>query len=458
MPMSDRAWEDLLAYVADRKVVPIIGPELLAIPTGQGEINLYRLIAEKVAAQFGLQFGPESEHELNDLVYAYLEQNRRARVDDLYRPINDVLKGLAPAVPTPLRQLATIRGFDLFVTTSFDSLIVEALNQERFSGAAQTLDLTYAPNLSTEAPTQLPASRRPGEAIVVHLFGKASSSPDYAIHDEDLLEFVHTLQSRQDTLPVQLFTELRQRHLLIIGCPFPDWLSRFFIRTASGNRLSLGRPRNFIAAHEVAKDRNLTLFLEYLSYNTTVFPGEAKEFVAELHRRWIERHPAVPPLPAPEALSLAPVEKGAIFVSYAHEDIAAARALGAAVREIGGDLYWLDKERLLPGSEWEAEIQQAIRRDSRLFLAVISRNTEARAEGFFRREWREAVERSKGIQGRDFLIPIVIDAEYAPDQYRLIPEEFRRYDFGWAPEGRPEERLRDKLIIELRALRREEKR
>jgi hypothetical protein len=294
--------------------------------------------------------------------------------------------------------------------------------------------------------------------VVFHLFGRASASPDYAIHDEDVLELVHTLQSGRDTAHERLFAELRQRHILIIGCPFPDWLGRFFIRMASNERLSLARPRKeFIAAREATEDRNLTVFLEHFSYNTTVLPGSAAELVAELHRRWLDRNPERPGA-APMGVPAAAAEKGAIFISYAREDAAAARALVEAVRQTGGDVYWLDKERLEPGNDWQQEILRSIRGRARLFLALISCNTEAREEGFFRREWREAVERAKGIQGRDFILPVIVDIDYDPGRYRLIPEDFRRFDFGWAPEGRPEDRLRDKLVKEIRALRREEAR
>ena len=30
-----------------------------------------------------------------------------------------------------------------------------------------------------------------------HLLGRASASPDYAIYDEDLLEFLHAIQDKQ---------------------------------------------------------------------------------------------------------------------------------------------------------------------------------------------------------------------------------------------------------------------
>ncbi len=42
-------WDDLLDYIEADKVIPIIGPELVAVPAADGEIPLYRHVAERPA-------------------------------------------------------------------------------------------------------------------------------------------------------------------------------------------------------------------------------------------------------------------------------------------------------------------------------------------------------------------------------------------------------------------------
>jgi hypothetical protein len=79
------------------------------------------------------------------------------------------------------------------------------------------------------------------------------------------------------------------------------------------------------------------------------------------------------------------------------------------------------------------------------------------------REWREAIERSKKIIGRRFIVPIVVDSDYRGDlgRYQRLVDEFpafRELHFGRAPEGTPDDDLRHTLIQEIRALRREEAR
>jgi hypothetical protein len=127
--------------------------------------------------------------------------------------------------------------------------------------------------------------------------------------------------------------------------------------------------------------------------------------------------------------------------------------------KIGGDV-WLDERRLQPGDRWEEEILTSIRRDIRLFLPVISQHTENREEGYIFKEWREAVERARGIPpgGRTFIVPIVIDVDYdgTPTRYRQVPEAFTVPHWGRAPGGDPDDQLIDALKDAIRETRRKE--
>jgi hypothetical protein len=75
----------------------------------------------------------------------------------------------------------------------------------------------------------------------------------------------------------------------------------------------------------------------------------------------------------------------AVFLSYASEDAPAAQRIAEALRS-GGIEVWFDREELRGGDAWDQKIRQQIR-DCRLFVPIISANTEARLEGYFRREW-----------------------------------------------------------------------
>lgn len=474
MREPDEFWEELLAQVEAGGVIPVVGPELLTAEVDGQPVPLYRLLAERLLAKYGLNAkiaGAETAsdqnddtvllrpyHELNDAVCALAIRGRR--VQELYRPINEHLRSLVESIAEsslrPLRNLASVSGFKLFITTTPDDLLARAIDAERHGGIAKTDHIVFAPKLASGTLSDLPETLSSAYTAVCYLFGKASPSPFvFAIHDEDTLEFIHNLQINAADGMKRLFARLRQENLLLIGCNFSDWLSRFFIRLSNTQRLADNRSkREFLIEQSSDVNGNLTLFLERFSPDTWVFPGSAAEFVAELARRWAAKHPQSAPRVS-EMADVAPARarmEETFFISYSRTDLAAARQLFAGLEEIGADVAWFDKSELAPGDDWQQKIRQAIN-GCYLFLPLLSANTETREEGFFREEWALASERSRRIQGRKFIIPVVVDREYDGNagRFQLVPDSFPRTHFGHAPDGS----LNDDLLKEITRLIRE---
>ena len=123
----------------------------------------------------------------------------------------------------------------------------------------------------------------------------------------------------------------------------------------------------------------------------------------------------------------------AVFVSYAREDTDAARRVAEALRGFGVEV-WFDQEGGLEhGDEWDRKIRHQIK-ECALFLPVISANTQARREGYFRIEWDLAAERAQGIaHGVPFILPVVIDTTNEPGA--LVPDRFRKVQWTRLPAG-----------------------
>src|SRR5262249_7972457 len=269
-------WDDLLAFIEQGRVLPVVGAELLLVESGGAPIPLYRVVAERLLAKYGFTASSlpgggalRTGYELNDAVCALARAGRRVR--DLYRPINDILQktlGEQKNVLGPLRDLASIRHFDLFATTTPDNLMAQALDAVRFNGAKQTVEIEYAPKLPTDRRRDIPEVPSSKFAAVFYLFGKADVSPFYAIHDEDALEFSYTMQTGNG--PERMFSQLRSRNLLLIGCRLPDWLSRFFLRLSNSERLFSDQrtKKEFFAGDEAAIDHSFTVFLEQFSHDS----------------------------------------------------------------------------------------------------------------------------------------------------------------------------------------------
>jgi hypothetical protein len=122
----------------------------------------------------------------------------------------------------------------------------------------------------------------------------------------------------------------------------------------------------------------------------------------------------------------------AVFLSYASQDADAANRIATTLREAGIEV-WLDQSELRGGDAWDAAIRKQIKACT-LFMPIISANTRARAEGYFRLEWKLAVDRSHLIAAeRAFLLPVVIDD--TRDDDALVPEKFREVQWTSLPEG-----------------------
>jgi tetratricopeptide (TPR) repeat protein len=122
----------------------------------------------------------------------------------------------------------------------------------------------------------------------------------------------------------------------------------------------------------------------------------------------------------------------AVFLSYASEDAAAAHKICTALRTAGVEV-WFDQSELRGGDSWDAMIRRQIKTCA-LFIPIISVNSHARAEGYFRLEWKLAIDRSHLIAAdRAFLLPVVIDGTREHDE--RIPERFGDVQWTRLPGG-----------------------
>jgi TIR domain len=134
----------------------------------------------------------------------------------------------------------------------------------------------------------------------------------------------------------------------------------------------------------------------------------------------------------PEVASDADRPKPTVFVSYASEDREAARLIGDALITHGLEV-WFDESELGGGDVWDQKIRKQIR-ECDYFMALVSAQTEARHEGYFRREWRLAVERTLDMaDDHTFLLPVVIDGTL--ETQARVPEKFLSVQWLKLPGG-----------------------
>lgn len=122
----------------------------------------------------------------------------------------------------------------------------------------------------------------------------------------------------------------------------------------------------------------------------------------------------------------------AVFLSYASQDAEPARRICEALRA-GGIEVWFDQSELRGGDAWDSSIRRQIKTCA-LFIPLISRNTHSREEGYFRLEWKLAVDRSHLMSAaRAFLLPVVVDDTGDTDEH--VPDKFREVQWTRLPGG-----------------------
>jgi hypothetical protein len=458
VPAQDRdpreaAWTQLLEYIERGTVIPVIGPELLKLPESAGSKGLYTHVAAELARTFKLDVDVaafSSGAAALDAVACTSPQIRK----EVYVEIPQILRQIpTTASPQALMQLAAVEKFRLFVTLTFDSLLERVLQERR--GPGRVLGVRYCPMKMEDIPKDW---QQRGHSIVYHLLGAASAIPgEYVVTERDLLEFVHSLQGGASRRLKNLFREFDNCQLLLIGCALPDWLARFFLRATATERLWIAGRCGFIADSRITSDAGLQGFLARHCPNTWIMPEHDPErFVQTLCERWDARHPEQRALSQPikgQPVSMLPVDRGAVFISYPKESEAEARRVAAKLTA-GRIKVFLDTTHLGYGEAWERTIRESIEASS-VFVPVISKAALGDGPRFVYSEWRQAIKRANSfpiVDGK-YLFPVVVDATSVADP--RIPEEFRAPHTAIAPGGEvPDayvEAIRERVVTYQRA-------
>ena len=122
----------------------------------------------------------------------------------------------------------------------------------------------------------------------------------------------------------------------------------------------------------------------------------------------------------------------ALFLSYASQDAEAALRICETLRAAGLEVF-LDQSELRGGDAWDQRIRHEIH-DCALFIPIVSQHTQERLEGYFRHEWKLAIERTHHMaEQKPFLVPVVVDGTGEQDAF--VPDAFRAVQWTRLPGG-----------------------
>ncbi len=436
---AEDCWASLIERLKARAVIPILGPELLdvKITMADGAVKsglFYKLVGEALCAQYGVDIPPNEDASAWDLhaAVATVFAEKKENIEKVRRSTARLVTSLgAAATPAPsVGLLRNVKAFDLIVSLTCDDLLVAALAPDHV--------INFSPRASTGSLVDIPVPRA-GEHVLFRAFGAASDVTNFAIHEEDILEYLFTLQTEGSRRVPNALSELRRRDLLFIGCKLPNWLGRPLLRLLNDDRLSAKSKQEFIS--DSGGDPRLTNFFSRFSPNTMVFEGSPTAFIDELVKRWS----AIAPQQSSRSPGLTPRARAArssgpvAFISYASENREAARSVADTLMTVGFSDVWLDQKKLIAGDDWSQRIDDAVNACD-FFFPLLSREADLRREGVYWEEWDKALARSRRIPD-EFIIPVGVDGDSpSKDAYPRISgtkyAEFFSRQLVHAPGGR----------------------
>lgn len=406
--LEESEWKNLLREIHASQVIPVIGPELISCQQENSLhcCSLYAQIAPKLAEALGLK-DPANHTAITTVTRSYLQQGGRR--DEIYHEIRTILETYHPPIPQSLLELASITDFNLYISCTFDHYLVKALKEIRNDIKV----LRYSPTEPVDIPAKITSP------LVYYAFGDVQTYPDFAIWDEDCLEFLCGLMGHAGTLG-NLFRALKNKSLLILGAPYEDWLVRFFLRIVKQSRLSEQRGcMTYLADCESNIGEPLVFFFDRLKNATRIIHADPGDFVTELVERWrdefgIHNEDSSFLNAMPETMEL-----HAVFISYAKEDLATAIRLAKALAAANIPV-WLDKERLKVGENYDFRLKNVVKRKCSFFVSLISSATEGTRDRYAHRERQWAAEAH--VEGFAYYMPVIIDDQIT--EPKLEPKEF----------------------------------
>jgi hypothetical protein len=281
--LSERDWTVLLQKIQNQRCTPFLGAGACF-----GSLPLGSEIAREWSRKYEYPFGDDS-----DLVR--VAQYVAVQYDPVFPKI-ELLKQFQKVTPPNSQEADEPHGLladmplPVYMTTNYDNFMVQAL-KSRYRDPKREMcrwnDLIHdEPSAFDRQPAFEPTVANP---VVFHLHGHTRPE-SLVLTEDDYLEFLGRIAENPDLLPARVRAALANSSCLFIGYRMADWNFRVIfqgLRRAMKQQLSFvvmpPPPGDSEAARRKAQDY---LDRYYAALQMVIYWGTAREFCAELRRRW----------------------------------------------------------------------------------------------------------------------------------------------------------------------------
>jgi hypothetical protein len=173
-------WDELLEFIAEKKLTPVIGREMYTFNDGEKLAPLDNYLSQKI-----LELHKITDHKAGSLPEAvnYLEIELKIKSMDIIRKLKSIVKDINFELPL-LNDFLSISSLNYFINTAvyntvLEKKIAEVRNQE-----------TTSINFSINEPfPDCPDIERLSSPFVFNVFGSLLNTVDPALSEEDMLEY-----------------------------------------------------------------------------------------------------------------------------------------------------------------------------------------------------------------------------------------------------------------------------
>lgn len=402
-PITRRSIDAIILQIRTGKVIPVIGYELLTDGITSSDTNdndflkyLIKIHAERVDVGNVNTTADKTGYEIINDYYHKLSDNKEAFKIQFSDTIQ-VKRSHWPLTYSSFRKLSSIKNFQLFINATFLNSLEVALNQMCGVGTNEDeIKSSYSVlNYRSFNPEDLPERAAEGKGfhinfpkpIIYNLFGTHNDPRgDYVLTDADYIELIYDLMVNKQGLFTNLLSYLKEGFLLFLGCSFPDWFFRFFIRICVGDRLDTVSPikRKAVIDSLNGLDASRTVFINH--YGIQKLDIDCNVLIDEIYKAF-SNVPGKPDL-HPDRFN------NNIFISYCRKDEKTAADMASQFNENYIE-YFLDNHEMETGSFLDRTIQEAIERCC-IFLPIVSNNLSS-GTAYFCKEWNYAIDKGKII-------------------------------------------------------------
>lgn len=311
-------WNTLLDNIAEGEVTPFLGPQVSA-----DWLPLPRELAQTLAHDYNYPFVDSSDLPRVAQFVGTLD-NRRLRREVQQALVNGLSRRLGQELGKEARrlsladvteklewaqrskelveneiyhQLADLK-LPLYVTTSFDSFMTQALRAHGTDARRQVVDWRQPPSTTAQRPHHdLDPPASPDSPVVLHLFGSDDDLLSMVLTEDDYLDYLARISRDYEfLLPTSVNESLASTTLFFLGYGLDDIEMKVLMRGLLTN-LDLERWDMLHVAVQIDEaGLDQTRYTEVIQYfqryfsklKIDVYWGSAHQFMAELHARWQE--------------------------------------------------------------------------------------------------------------------------------------------------------------------------